>query len=97
MAHQPYELPLLTMSDISWDRSIFRAPRPEKYRCRCCTKPSGTYVSAIAGVELGHDSNLRELAVINLPCGCAAMGLGWWRATPEVLARLILVAEEKRP
>lgn len=97
MAHQPYELPLLTMSDISWDRRIVRVSRPEGYRCGCCTKPSGTYVSAITGVELGHDSSLRKTAIINLPCGCAAMGLGWWRAAPDVLARLILVAEEKRP
>lgn len=95
MTHQPYELPLLTMSHIWWGYHVFRGSRPERYRCRCCTKPSGTYVSATATVELWHDSNLRELAVINLPCGCAAMGLGWWRTAPEVLARLILVAEEK--
>ena len=94
MAHQPYPLLPLTMSHIWWGYHMFRGSRPEKYRCRCCTKPSGTYVSAIATVELGRDSNLRELAVINLPCGCAAMGLVWWRAAPDVLARLILVAEE---
>lgn len=94
MTHQPYQLPFLTMSDISWDRRIVRVSRPEGYRCGCCTKPSGTYVSATGTFMVGESTCIRETAVVNLPCGCAAMGLVWWRAAPDVLARLILVAED---
>jgi len=94
MTHQPYELPLLTMSDILWDWAAVRVLRPENYECRCCTKPSDAGIRATGKFKLGYDSTMRETAIINLPCGCAAMGLVWWRAAPEVLARLILVAEE---
>ena len=97
MAHQPERLPPLTMSDILWDYLIFRGSRPENYECRCCTKPAGTYVSVIAASRMVESCHSSTVAIVNLPCGCAAMGRGWWRTTPEALARLILVAEEKEP
>ena len=93
MAHQPYELPPLTMSGIPWDRSTFRVSRPEGYRCGCCSKPVDASLQTPGKLRRG--TTVRDTAIVNLPCGCAAMGLVWWRAAPDVLARLILVAEEK--
>ena len=94
MTHQPDQLPLLTMSDILWGWAAVRVLRPENYECHCCTKPSDAGIRATGTFMVGESTRIRETAVINLPCGCAAMGLVWWRAAPDVLARLVLVAEE---
>ena len=94
MAHQPYELPLLTMSDILWNRHIFRAPRPEGYGCGCCSALTDAFIQAAVFRPI-VDPRLQRVAIINLPCGCITVGGKYRRAAPEVLARLILVAEEK--
>ena len=94
MAHQPYELPLLTASDISWDHRIVRVSRPEGYGCGRCSALTDAFIQA-AAFSSSVGPRPPQVAIINLPCGCVTMGGEYWKAAPEVLARLILVAEEK--
>ena len=87
VSQKPYKLPLLTMSDILWDHRIVRVSRPEGYGCGCCSALTDAFIQATTTCAL-------VVAIINLPCGCITVGGTYWRATPEVLTRLILVAEE---
>lgn len=93
MAHQPDQLPLLTMSDILWDHRIVRVSRPEGYGCGCCSALTDAFIQA-AVFSSSVGPRPPQVAIINLPCGCVTTGGEYWRAAPEVLARLILVAEE---
>ena len=82
-----HRLPPLTMAHVLWNQRIFRAPRPEGYGCGCCSALTDAFIQATTTCAL-------VVAIINLPCGCITVGGTYWRATPEVLTRLILVAEE---
>jgi len=81
------------MDDVVWDRAVKRTPVNDEV-CGVCHREYSAFLSfRIASDDKGVGS---RVGFVNLPCKHFDPD-GSWELAPDVLARLLLVAEEIAP